>query len=322
MQSSPAPSLQLYAATLQYLQLSRGSKLATSCAPAVLAALLQGWGTPAEAVAVLDQVSGRAGSGGWWSGVGVLLSVVVVGGKKQRGDVGWLDAAKGWVRDGRMGGWASNPHPRCSLPALPNLAACTNTSSTHTQSEELIERANAAVVAEAGPALVEALAADALNGSAPPLGQAVSLHLLRALLAVDSAHYGASSASSAPGSGAAAAASMAASAAAAAAAAGSAGAVVAAAAYSQGVPQQLLGQLAALPPSALTAAGKRARRSVHVLEAALALLAALAAAGPPAARAAAAQQLYSLNALTALNRCVRVLFVRASIGHSWEAVVD
>ncbi|PNW73920.1 hypothetical protein CHLRE_13g578100v5 [Chlamydomonas reinhardtii] len=222
---TPAVRLQLYAATLQYLQLSRGSKLATSCAPAVLAALLQGWGTPAEAVAVLDQ------------------------------------------------------------------------------SEELIERANAAVVAEAGPALVEALAADALNGSAPPLGQAVSLHLLRALLAVDSAHYGASSASSAPGSGAAAAASMAASAAAAAAAAGSAGAVVAAAAYSQGVPQQLLGQLAALPPSALTAAGKRARRSVHVLEAALALLAALAAAGPPAARAAAAQQLYSLNALTALNRC-------------------
>ncbi|KAG2438910.1 hypothetical protein HYH02_010705 [Chlamydomonas schloesseri] len=222
---TPAVRLQLYAATLQYLQLSRGSKLATSCAPPVLAALLQGWGTPAEAVAVLDQ------------------------------------------------------------------------------SEELIERANAAVVAEAGPGLVEALAADALNGSAPPLGQAVSLHLLRALLAVDSAHYGASSASSASGSGAAAAAAMAASVAAAAAAAGSAGAVVAAAAYAQGVPQQLLGQLAALPPSALTAAGKRARRSVHVLEAALALLAALAAAGPPAARAAAAQQLYSLNALTALNRC-------------------
>ncbi len=51
-----AVRLQLYAATLQYLQLSRGSKLAASCAPAVLAALLAGWGAPGEAVAVLDQV--------------------------------------------------------------------------------------------------------------------------------------------------------------------------------------------------------------------------------------------------------------------------
>ncbi|EFJ49677.1 hypothetical protein VOLCADRAFT_117126, partial [Volvox carteri f. nagariensis] len=105
--ADPLASVRLYAATLQYLQLSHGSKLATSCAPTVLAALLQGWGASAEAVAVA-------------------------------------------VID---------------------------------QSEELIERANAAVVSAHGAALVEALAADALSGSAPPLGQAVALHLLRALLA-------------------------------------------------------------------------------------------------------------------------------------------
>ncbi|GFR52149.1 hypothetical protein Agub_g14664, partial [Astrephomene gubernaculifera] len=204
---APAVRLQLYAAALQYLQLSRGSKLATACAPAVLAALLQGWGSPVEAVAVLDQ------------------------------------------------------------------------------SEELIERANAAVVSEHGPALVEALAADALSGSAPPLGQAVALHLLRALLAVDASTASAAGTGNAPlGSS-------------------SAGAVVAAAAYQQGVPQQLLTQLAALSPAALSAGGKKARRAVHVMEAALSLLAGLAAAGPPGARAAAAQQLYSLNCLTALNRC-------------------
>ncbi|KAG2487371.1 hypothetical protein HYH03_013942 [Edaphochlamys debaryana] len=198
---APAVRLQLYAATLQYLQLSRGSKLATACAPPVLAALLQGWGTPVEAVAVMDQ------------------------------------------------------------------------------SEELIERANAAVVSEAGPALVEALAADALSGSAPPLGQAVALHLLRALALVDSGGGGGG------GGG------------------GAAGAAVAAASYAAGVPQQLLAQVAALTPAALAGGGKKARRAVHVMEAALALLAALAAAGPPAARAAAAQQLYSLNAVTALTRC-------------------
>ncbi|GLC49201.1 hypothetical protein PLESTB_000193200 [Pleodorina starrii] len=192
---APAVRLQLYAAALQYLQLSRGSKLATSCAPAVLAALLQGWGASSEAVAVLDQ------------------------------------------------------------------------------SEELIERANSAVISAHGSPLVEALAADALSGSAPPLGQAVALHLLRALLAADSA------------------------------AGGAAGAAVASAAYRQGLPQQLLAQIASLPAAALAAGGKRARRTVHVLEAALALLAGLAVAGPPAARAAAAQQLYSLNCVMALNRC-------------------
>ncbi|KXZ49324.1 hypothetical protein GPECTOR_22g918 [Gonium pectorale] len=57
---TPAVRLQLYAAVLQYLQLSRGSKLATECAPAVLAALLRGCcggavGSGAEAVAALDQ---------------------------------------------------------------------------------------------------------------------------------------------------------------------------------------------------------------------------------------------------------------------------
>lgn len=120
---------------------------------------------------------------------------------------------------------------------------------------------------------MEALAADALNGSGPQLGQAVSLHLLRALLTVDSA------------------------------AGGAAGAIVAAAAYRQGVPQQVLAHVAALPAATLTAGGKRSRQAVHVLEAALALLEGLAVAGPPAARATAVQQLYSLNCITALNRC-------------------
>ncbi len=136
------------------------------------------------------------------------------------------------------------------------------------------------MVLERGPALVEALAADALSSGSPALGQAVALHLLRALLVVDAPHVSTTHASSSA----------------------SAAAVVAAAAYGNGVPQQLLSQLAAMPAAALTGLGKRARRSVHVVEAALALLAALAAAGPPAARAAAAQQLYSLNCLGALNR--------------------
>ncbi|GIL51286.1 hypothetical protein Vafri_7316 [Volvox africanus] len=195
MRQAPAVRLQLYAAALQYLQLSRGSKLATSCTPTALSALLQGWGASAEAVAVLDQ------------------------------------------------------------------------------SEALIERANAAVISAQGVALVEALAADALSGNVPPLGQAVALHLLRALLTVDSASGGAS------------------------------GVVVAAAVYRQHIPQQLLAQIGALPATTLASGGKRARRAVHVLEAALALLAGLATAGPPAGRAASAQQLYSLNCVLALTRC-------------------
>lgn len=55
-QRAPPVRLQLYAAALQYLQFSRGSKLATSCAPAVLTALLQSWGSGSDAVAAIDQV--------------------------------------------------------------------------------------------------------------------------------------------------------------------------------------------------------------------------------------------------------------------------
>jgi hypothetical protein len=73
--------------------------------------------------------------------------------------------------------------PLASRSQLPNPPAFT--APAPPQSEELLERANAAVVAEAGPALVAALAGDVLSNGTPQLGQAVALHLLRALLVAE-----------------------------------------------------------------------------------------------------------------------------------------
>lgn len=72
-----AVRLQLYAAALQYLQFCRGSKLSRECAPPVLQALLQGWGTPPGAVVAMDQVRRR---GGWVAG-GVCVCLCMQPGK-------------------------------------------------------------------------------------------------------------------------------------------------------------------------------------------------------------------------------------------------
>jgi hypothetical protein len=112
------------------------------------------------------------------------------------------------------------------------------------------------------------IARDALDASSSQLQQAISLHLLAALLSAGSqspttAAVGSTLGGTLPG-----------------AATGAGSTVVAAALYQHNVPQAILQGLASVPDALLAAPSRTSRRAVFVLEAQLSLLLALAQAGP------------------------------------------
>jgi hypothetical protein len=118
---------------------------------------------------------------------------------------------------------------------------------------------------------VEVIARDALDASSSQLQQAISLHLLAALLsaggsqspATASVGVGATLGGTLPG-----------------AATGAGSTTVAATLYQHNVPQAILQGLASVPDALLAAPSRTSRRAVFVLEAQLSLLLALAQAGP------------------------------------------
>jgi hypothetical protein len=202
-----------------------------------------------------------------------------------------LSAAAPVVLEAVLEGWGLGgvaPHHTAPPPAraagalMLSPAGQQHTGATHTgnaaaarldATQDAVERGNAALLCEQGPCLVELLARDALDPASPQLHQALALHLLCALLGApggDEAQAGA----------------------------------IASALYASNVPQALLQLMTTLPHMVLVQpSGKRARRSVYVIEAQLALLLRLAEAGPPRQRQLSAQRLHALHALQYATGC-------------------
>jgi len=255
--------VQLYAALLQYLQFCRGSKLSSTCSPLVLEAVLQGLGTAQAESRTAATAAGPSSTPALTNGYADSTTRQLA-----------LQGAAG-----SNGGEAAAAAAAVTSTVVARLDAA----------QEAIEQGNALLVNEQGPVLVDIMARDALDSSAPQLQQAVALHALAALVAA-----GAASPSALPTT----------TPAAGLVAGSSAGGSLAGALYAHNVPQALLAGLAGVPQTLLAAHARGSRRAVFVIEAQLGLLLQLGQSGPsPRVRQLAAQSLSALQPLQHLAGC-------------------